>query len=172
MRSMLRASIAALTTIALAAMLFADGPSLGGMRRVIDARFPGIHWVDAPTLARWLRSDAPPLLLDARRADEFAVSHLAGAQRIDPDRPDWSALPSDPSRRIVVYCSVGYRSGDIAAQLQRRGYGQVFNLEEGLFGWANEGRPIVQGNRPAEQVHPYDETWGRMLRAPLRAPLR
>ena len=90
---------------------------------------------------------------------------------MDPEHPDWSVVDSNPARRVVVYCSVGWRSGDIAQQLRARGRANVFNLEQGLFGWANAGLPMVRGDSAATQVHPYDAVWGRMLRSERRAPL-
>lgn len=148
-----------------------DRAGLAAVRAAVDARYPGVQWVSAESLTRWLASSAPPQLLDSRARAEFDVSHLAGAVWIDPERPDWSVVDADPARRVVVYCSVGWRSGDIARQLRARGRTNVFNLEQGLFGWANAGLPMVRGDSAATQVHPYDAVWGRMLQSERRAPL-
>jgi rhodanese-related sulfurtransferase len=141
------------------------------VRAAVAARYPGVRWVDAATLEGWLASDAPPLLLDTRTRAEYEISHLSGALWIDPERPDFSLVDADATRRVVVYCSVGWRSGAIARQLDARGREGVFNLEQGIFGWANAGRPMVRGERAATRVHPYDAVWGRMLRPERRAPL-
>jgi len=148
-----------------------DGDALRAVRTAVHARYPDVQWVNARTLSRWLRSSAPPQLLDSRARAEFDVSHLAGAVWIDPEHPDFGVVDADPARRLVVYCSVGWRSGDIAEQLRARGRAHVFNLEQGLFGWANAGRPMVRGDSAATRVHPYDAVWGRMLRPERRAPL-
>lgn len=148
-----------------------DRAGLAAVRTAVDARYPGMEWVRARTLRRWLASDAPPQLLDTRARAEFDVSHLAGAVWLDPEHPDWSVVDANPARRVVVYCSVGWRSGAVAHQLVARGRTNVFNLEQGLFGWANAGLPMVRGDGPATRVHPYDAVWGRMLRSERRAPL-
>jgi rhodanese-related sulfurtransferase len=148
-----------------------EGTALAAVRAAVDARYDAVPWVSAVDLAAWLSSDAPPQLLDSRARAEFDVSHLRGAVWIDPDHPDWSVVDSDPARRVVVYCSVGWRSGSIAQQLGARGRPNVFNLEQGLFGWANAGRPMVQGDHAASRVHPYDAVWGQMLLPERRAPL-
>lgn len=142
---------------------------LAELKREIAARYPTVPWVEGATLARWMaRPEAErPHLLDVRTAEEFAVSHLRGAVRVDPDRPALGAIPDD-GRPVVVYCSVGWRSGTLGAQLVERGLERVYNLEGGIFGWANAGRPIWAEGRRAALVHPYDEEWGRLLRAPLR----
>ncbi|MBK6578917.1 MAG: rhodanese-like domain-containing protein [Sandaracinaceae bacterium] len=165
--------VAVLSGLSLVAVSAAhhDRAGLAAVRSAVDARYPGVQWVSAESLTRWLASSAPPQLLDSRARAEFDVSHLAGAVWMDPEHPDWSVVDSNPARRVVVYCSVGWRSGDIAQQLRARGRANVFNLEQGLFGWANAGLPMVRGDSAATQVHPYDAVWGRMLRSERRAPL-
>jgi rhodanese-related sulfurtransferase len=109
------------------------------------------------------------VLLDARQPSEYRVSHLRGARRIDPDHPDIEGLSVPRDARVVVYCAVGWRSGDVASRLQEAGYRQVYNLEGGIFGWANRGRPVYRDGERVRRVHPYDETWGRLLDRELHA---
>lgn len=156
--------------------------------RAVDAQiaraYPAVPSVTTDHLARWMAnpaadsSDAPPLLLDVRTAPEFAVSHLPGAVRVDPDadlatlRAAVGALrATDPrgERPVVVYCSVGWRSARVASALQASGLGDVRNVRGSVFRWAAEGRPLVAGGRPVATVHPYDAVWGRLLPPPLRA---
>jgi rhodanese-related sulfurtransferase len=141
------------------------------LRTVISARFPEVQWVDSATLARW--EEGPPgqrpEILDVRTGAEFEVSHLQGARRVDPDDPKIEPLRIAPDATVVVYCSIGYRSAGIVKQLQRAGITNVYNLEGGIFAWANEDRPVYRGKERAGVVHPYDELWGRFLRKDLRA---
>ena len=146
-----------------------------GLRLVeaqIHRRFPAVPEIGRRELAAWLarEGEPTPVLLDAREADEFAVSHLAGALRIDPGRPDVGSLGRDPARPMVVYCSVGYRSARVAAQLIRSGFEPVFNLRGGVFGWALDGRPLwCPESGSGTLVHPFDSTWGLLLDPELRA---
>jgi rhodanese-related sulfurtransferase len=135
------------------------------LRRMISLRFPGLEWVDTEELARWLQSEdeSPLILLDARSEEEFAVSHIAGALRVEPGAKG-EALPAlAGDARVVVYCSVGYRSAAVARRLGKRGRTRVYNLEGGIFAWANEGRPLRRDAEPVHVVHPYDALWGRYL---------
>lgn len=143
------------------------------MRRVIDARYPGVPWVETAAFAGWLNrsADERPIVLDARQPAEYVVSHIVGARRVDPDNPDIEALGICSCATVVVYCSVGYRSAAVATRLRAAGHDSVYNLAGGIFQWANEGRPVYRGQQPATQVHPYDTTWGRMLEARFRATL-
>lgn len=154
------------------------------LKRLITWQFPRTRWITTAELAQWCsdRTQTPPLLLDARTEAEYAVSHLAIAQRIDPAHPDLAAL--DQAARdtpLVVYCSIGYRSARVAAQLTQAGFTQVYDLEGSIFQWANEGRPLVraeppmqaeqsmQAKQPTTKVHPYNAQWGLLLQPEYRA---
>jgi len=121
------------------------------IRRMTDRKFPEGQWVTVDELDRW-RADpgrAQPVLLDARTPEEYAVSHLQGAVRIDPYRPSLRPLRGFPKdTAIVLYSSVGYRGARVADFLARQGYTRVFNLEGGEFRWANAGRPVFRQDRP------------------------
>jgi rhodanese-related sulfurtransferase len=153
-----------------ASIAFGDTLSLAGLRALIAREFPDVPFITAEALERALRGEVAtrPRLVDARTEAEFAVSHLQHAVRVDPDHPNLTALGDDKARPVVVYCSVGYRSAAIGRALMRAGFTRVTNLEEGIFGWANRGLPVYRDGRVVHDVHPYDDTWGRLLREDLR----
>ena len=158
--------------IGAAIALFAGRPiAFDAIRRLTDRKFPEGQWVSVAELERW-RGDpgrAQPVLLDARTEDEYAVSHLQGAVRIDPYRPSLRPLRGVPKdTAIVLYSSVGYRGARVANFLERQGYTRVFNLDGGQFRWANSGRPVFRQGRPVAEVHPYDPTWGLLLDSDYR----
>jgi rhodanese-related sulfurtransferase len=160
--------------IALAAILYFEGRTMGLdlVREVSGRKFPSVRWITTGELATWLADStrSQPLLLDARTEPEYDVSHLAGARRIDPIRPllkHMEAFARDTP--IVVYCSAGYRSSRVSRWLGRQGFTNVRNLEGSLFAWANEGRPMVSETGAAKEVHPYNEFWGRLLKAEVRS---
>lgn len=140
------------------------------IKRLTTRKFPTVQWINTAEFARWLEDPAKPqpIILDARTEAEYAVSHLKGAQRIDPEHPEQAVLPSKDTP-IIVYCSVGYRSARIAQQLEQAGFSHVYNLEGSLFKWANEERPFFKNDHPTLLVHPYDQLWGRLLRPKYRA---
>jgi len=136
------------------------------VNRMIAADFPDVPTLTTDSLAaRLADSTAPrPLLLDARSPEEYAVSHLPVARRVDPEADSLPGLDTlSRDRPIVVYCSVGYRSARVTAQLRDQGFSNVRNLKGSIFRWANEGRPLVRNGTPVEAVHPYDATWGTLL---------
>ena len=136
----------------------------------IRNEFPDVRRITTDELARWVGDTRrpAPLLLDVRTAAEFEVSHIQGAVHVEPDAAP-TIVPARKDRPIVTYCSVGYRSGAFAKKLADAGFTNVANLEGSIFRWANEGRPVVHGARPAEKVHPYNGTWGLLLKRQYRA---
>lgn len=134
--------------------------------RLVREAFPDVPQMSTQQLAAMRADDTAPhiVLLDARSAAEFKVSHLPGAVLASNTRMALDALGArDPARTVVVYCSVGYRSSGLAEKLRARGIENVFNLEGSLFRWANEGRPLYRGEERVYQAHPYDEEWGQLL---------
>ena len=129
-------------------------------------KFPDVRQVSTDMLSRWLEaSDGhPPLLLDTRTPEEYGVSHLYGAHRADTKQEALHLLKDcEKDSRIVLYCSIGYRSAEIIEQVQAQGFTNIHNLEGGLFTWAHAGRPLYRRHKQVRVVHPYDERWGRLL---------
>ncbi|MEM6732471.1 MAG: rhodanese-like domain-containing protein [Myxococcota bacterium] len=121
----------------------------------------GVPSISGPELARSLKSDSPPVLLDVRTREEFDVSHLPGAIHFPPGAPIDEAVRS--AAELVVYCSVGVRSARELERLRAEGISSVRNLEGSIFDWAENDRPLVNSAGPTERVHPYDRLWGRLL---------
>jgi rhodanese-related sulfurtransferase len=163
--------VAATVVFLLAVPASVVAQELLAQKALVSARYPEVQWVTTGALSRYLGRPAYEslVLLDAREPDEFRVSHLRGARRVDPDLEDVSTLNIDEEAHIVVYCSVGWRSGAFADRMRRAGHRLVYNLEGGIFRWANEGRRLVSGGRDTSVVHPYDATWSRMLNPERRA---
>ena len=139
---------------------------------MIRARFPAVAHVPTDTLQSWL-DESPKqedlILLDVRKSEEYAVSHLQGARAASSKDEAMRILRGVPAnRRIVVYCSVGYRSSELAEFLMKTGFTEVYNLEGSIFRWANEGRPVYRAEERVRVVHTYDSYWGRLLKKPLR----
>lgn len=144
------------------------------LNAAINLRFPSVEHVTTAELARWMAQPdtVAPLLLDVRDPAEYAISHLIGAS-LAPDLTGalavLAAAPADTP--IVVYCSVGHRSAELADELGRAGYTQARNLEGSIFQWANEGRPLFRGASRTETVHPYGARWQHFLDPERRAAL-
>ena len=108
-----------------------------------------------------------PILLDAREQEEFEVSHLEGAiwsghKTFSMDSIQ-NRIPNKHSP-IVVYCSIGVRSEDIAQKLVKAGYTDVSNLYGGIFQWKIDGNPVYDSTGvQTEKVHAFSKYWGKLL---------
>jgi len=107
------------------------------------------------------------IILDARELKEFEVSHIKGAIFVGYD--DFNidktvAQLTNKETKIVVYCSLGIRSENIANKLKDKGYENIFNLYGGIFEWKNSGFEVVDINeKPTEKVHAFNKNWGKWL---------
>ncbi len=105
------------------------------------------------------------VLLDARELDEYKVSHLANATYVGYNNFNMDSLKIiDKKTPIVVYCSIGYRSGKITEKLIENGFVNVQNLYGGIFEWKNNNKMLVDDNGITNDVHPYSKTWGVWLK--------
>ena len=158
------------SALVLLPLLWVQDLSPRALAPLISLRFPDSPFIEAATLEAWMEDDSAVELhlLDVRTAEEYAVSHLRGAVHVDPEQPERDSAPPADRAVVVVYCSVGYRSAAFVEELLARGVGDVYNLDGGIFAWANDGRPLVRDGDPAQRVHPYDALWGHFLRRDLR----
>ncbi len=141
---------------------------------LVHEAFPKVQRVTVLELSAWLAdTNRPqPSLYDVRTADEYAVSHLPGARRMDPKVRGREALKLiDTTRPTVFYCSVGHRSSQMAEQLRVLGQTNVFSVEGSIFAWSNAGLPLVSNGVPVKLVHPYSESYARLLPPEARYPL-
>lgn len=109
--------------------------------------------------------------LDARELEEYKVSHIPDALFVgykDFTIDKVKKLPKDAV--LIVYCSVGYRSGKIGEKLQKAGYSKVYNLYGGIFEWANTGHPLYNNSGETKQVHGYNAKWSEYLNTKVVTP--
>jgi rhodanese-related sulfurtransferase len=105
------------------------------------------------------------IYLDAREINEYQVSHIKGAIWIGYADFKMKRVQSiSKTSKIVVYCSVGYRSEKITQKLIAKGYTNVSNLYGGIFEWVNENHSLVNDdNQTTIKIHAYNKEWGVWL---------
>ncbi len=107
------------------------------------------------------------IILDAREKSEYVISHIQNAIHIGYDNFDLKSTMSqiNKNKTIVVYCSVGYRSGEIADKLIAQGL-DVKNLFGGIFDWKNKGFSVYNpSGQETDKVHTYNKSWSKWLTA-------
>lgn len=123
------------------------------------------HTVPEIQVQEAARDSANILFLDAREPEEFAVSRIKGAVSVGYNHFNTGSLAAiQKDKRIVVYCSVGYRSEKVAEKLLLAGYTNVSNLYGGIFEWVNQGNPVFNDKGKTREVHAYSPAWGIWLK--------
>lgn len=89
----------------------------------------------AQALADELAGPDPALLIDVRSEREWREGRIEQAVNVPLSRllEQVDSLPTD--RRMVLYCSSGYRSSIASSLLQRRSRSQIADLVGGLAAW-------------------------------------
>ena len=97
---------------------------------------------DAKTL---LDSSKTARLIDCREADEFALSHIEGAELLPLSKfpAETAAKLAQKEQTILIYCHHGGRSARAAEYLVNLGFEDVRNLAGGIDAWSVEIDPRV-----------------------------
>jgi rhodanese-related sulfurtransferase len=106
--------------------------------------------------------DTDLVLIDVRQPEEQKVSMLAHA--LTPQEfADKFRHGIPKGKRIVVYCTIGYRSGKYADQLALQNI-NAENLEGGMLAWSHIGGTFYEKDADGHgvvtnRVHVYDKSW-------------
>jgi rhodanese-related sulfurtransferase len=97
-----------------------------------------MQMITAPELAAWLADDTrvKPVLLDVRENWEFDTCHIDGSVLIPMNTIPGRIDDLDEDADIVCICHHGARSLNVAAFLERNGFGKMVNLTGGIHAWA------------------------------------
>lgn len=119
-----------------------------------------------PQLLKQEKSDV--VLLDSREQKEYKTSHIKDAIYVGYDffnLDTISKMLPDKNSKIVVYCSVGIRSEDIAEKLKKVGYHNVYNLYGGIFEWkSNDNKVYNDKEQETDSIHTFSKGWSKWLR--------
>jgi rhodanese-related sulfurtransferase len=116
---------------------------------------------------RMYQANSAVHIFDARELEEYEVSKIPSAAYIgfnefSSEKTDLKV--DDKNSMIVVYCSLGIRSEQIAEKLQQAGYTNVKNLYGGIFEWKNKGYPVFNSEgKETESVHVFSRPWSKWL---------
>lgn len=116
--------------------------------------FPGVKEISARDFVA-LRANKKVVLVDVRTDAERDVSMIPGAisqSEFDAHREIFR------NETIVVYCTIGYRSGLMAKELTVQGF-DAYNLVGGVLAWAEAGQIFIGEHGSTRDVHVYGEKW-------------
>ena len=97
-------------------------------------------------LLQRLDAHEAPLIVDVRRADEFAAGHIPDAVNIPHTEiaARLAELRAHQHREVVVYCEGGRRAAIARRILERAGFTQVRHLQGDMQSWRKHALPLEE----------------------------
>lgn len=117
--------------------------------------FPGINDVSAKDINKNFKAE-DVIFVDVREDDEMRVSMIPDA--IDK-RTFEKEIDQYEDKSIIVYCTIGYRSGLYTKKLKDLGY-DSYNLIGGVLSWSHALNKFIKADGGAtNEVHVYGKKW-------------
>ncbi len=154
----LRACLASLILLGPTWILAAEGQTIqADLLKNVEALYQEIapKISDVPSIDVASAKAAGAILLDVRSPKERAVSIIPGAITEAEFKNVYQAQP----KLVVVYCTIGYRSGLRTRELRAEGI-DARNLRGGILAWIAHGGNLNDSfGKATHQVHVYAKAW-------------
>ena len=97
------------------------------------------RWITMDEAVTMMAEEQGYIILDVRRADEFAAGHIPGAINVANESISTDEIPELPDKNqlIMVYCHSGRRSKEAAEKLVKLGYTNIVEFG-GILDWKGE----------------------------------
>jgi sodium/bile acid cotransporter 7 len=119
--------------------------------------------VDAGTLLQKYQNPRNLVIVDVRTEAERAVSVIKGA--VTKEQYEADVNGEYVGKKIVAYCTIGYRSGKYVETLIKDKGVDAYNLRGSILAWTHAGGPLETADgTPTNVVH----TWGKAWALPRR----
>lgn len=105
-----------------------------------------LQTIDADELRRAMKSDRPPVVINALGNEGYRAKRIPGSINIPTEEIERAprVIPAK-DQPVVVYCANEDcdASPRAARELQEMGYSEVTDFESGLAGWRSAGYELV-----------------------------
>ncbi|MFD1160810.1 rhodanese-like domain-containing protein [Hwangdonia seohaensis] len=112
------------------------------------------------------------VILDAREFSEYKTSRLKNAIYVgynDFNLKKTIKKLNNKQQPVIVYCSIGVRSEDIAEKLKKAGYTSIYNLYGGIFEWKNNNLPVYNSEeKETDSIHTFNKEWSKWLKKGIK----
>jgi len=116
--------------------------------------FPNVPDVSVEELIA-MKNERDVVLVDGRKKKEQEVSMLPDAIT---SREFEENIEKYRHKTIVVYCTIGSRSGHYARDLIGKGL-IAYNLRGSILAWIHAGQKLVSEGKETRRVHVYGRRW-------------
>ena len=101
-------------------------------------------YVSIDQVAQALKEKRRLIIADARAPSDYQSLHITGAISTPYyEHTSLDDLPNDGTW-VLAYCACPHHvSGEVVAELRKRGYKHTAVIDEGVFAWQQKGYPIV-----------------------------
>jgi rhodanese-related sulfurtransferase len=93
--------------------------------------------------SRLLAGPNPPVLVDVRETDEYAVCRIEGSRLIPMNTVPTRLAEIPADAWVLVQCHHGGRSMRVTQFLRSKGFARVSNLQGGIDAWSLKVDPKV-----------------------------
>ncbi|MFW0098956.1 MAG: rhodanese-like domain-containing protein [Coxiella endosymbiont of Haemaphysalis japonica] len=116
-----------------------------GFVALVTSSKANIEETDVYAVKKMIEEGAGLDLIDVREEKEWDKGHLPGAIHLGRGviERDLEAVIPDNQRKLVLYCSGGFRSALAADSIRKMGYYNVLSMDGGFTGWKRAGFPVV-----------------------------
>ena len=99
----------------------------------------GYKQITMSEAVKMMETENDYIILDVRRADEFAEGHIPGAINVANEVIGTEEIPElpDKAQLILVYCRSGRRSKEASEKLVKLGYTNIVEFG-GILDWTGE----------------------------------
>jgi rhodanese-related sulfurtransferase len=113
---------------------------------VNDTIYRNLSVTQADSLIQAEAGNPDFIIIDVRTIGECASTGiLENSINIDFFNPDFDSLIQalDHSKRYLIYCASGSRSGQTFTKMQNFNFKEVYNMLGGISAWLSAGKPVV-----------------------------
>jgi rhodanese-related sulfurtransferase len=128
-----------------------------------EQRFHDVSHI-SPSELKKMQERGRVVLVDVRSPDEFNVSTLPGAIRLEDLSLTTGTDMSAADAPVVCFCTVGFRSSLEARRLSRSLAPTAVHSMSGVLEWAHEGGSFVDPatGAPTQRLHLFGRHWAEM----------
>jgi rhodanese-related sulfurtransferase len=109
---------------------------------VVTAFAAGYRNISSTEAKKMIEQKKNVYLLDVRTQGEYQQGRIKGSILIPINEIERRLQELPKNRPVVVYCAVGSRSNLVAGFLSGKGYGEIYNMQDGIVGWQRNGYPV------------------------------
>ena len=98
-------------------------------------------------------------IIDARGPEEFAINHINGAVNFNLESKNYEQFVAqlDKSKPVFIYSIGAGRSAQLAKELSKKGFSDVYILQGGIAAWIGSGKSYYANSKNKLSLEEYNK---------------